>query len=282
VDQQRRPEIVFGLVGAIGTELESVEHALAISLSELNYRIATIKLSKLLKDLPKSPWKDLPESPEFDRYEKAMTGGNTFRTLLERGDALALLAVGAIRELRQETIGDPNRPIPGQAYVLRSLKHPDEVKALRNIYGPSFFLIAAYCPRETRKNNLAEKLASSEYSLQRDQFLEKTESLMKRDESECDKDDFGQNVRDTFPLADVFVDASGPKSTKESVKRFVELVFGTEIHTPSRDEYGMFHAQAAALRSAALGRQVGATITSEDGDIVAVGTNEVPRAGGGL
>jgi cytidine deaminase len=44
----------------------------------------------------------------------------------------------------------------------------------------------------------------------------------------------------------------------------------------------MFHAQAAALRSAALGRQVGATIATRTGDVVAVGTNEVPKAGGGL
>jgi len=44
----------------------------------------------------------------------------------------------------------------------------------------------------------------------------------------------------------------------------------------------MFHARAAALRSAELGRQVGAAIVRTNGDIVAVGTNEVPRFGGGL
>jgi cytidine deaminase len=44
----------------------------------------------------------------------------------------------------------------------------------------------------------------------------------------------------------------------------------------------MFHAQAAALRSAELGRQVGSAIATKDGDIVAVGCNEVPKAGGGL
>src|SRR5262249_31186041 len=80
----------------------------------------------------------------------------------------------------------------------------------------------------------------------------------------------------------VFVDVSEPEEAVKSVKRFVELIFGAEIHTPSRDEYSMFHAQAAALRSAALGRQVGATITNDEGDIIAIGTNEVPRAGGGL
>jgi cytidine deaminase len=44
----------------------------------------------------------------------------------------------------------------------------------------------------------------------------------------------------------------------------------------------MFHAQAAAYRSAALSRQVGAAITTREGAVVAVGTNDVPKSGGGL
>ena len=44
----------------------------------------------------------------------------------------------------------------------------------------------------------------------------------------------------------------------------------------------MFHAKAAALRSAEMGRQVGAAIATDEGDIVAVGTNDVPKGGGGL
>ena len=63
--------------------------------------------------------------------------------------------------------------------------------------------------------------------------------------------------------------------------RFVELLFNHPFHTPSRDEYGLYSARAAALRSADLSRQVGAVITNDDGDILAVGCNEVPKAGGG-
>jgi cytidine deaminase len=44
----------------------------------------------------------------------------------------------------------------------------------------------------------------------------------------------------------------------------------------------MFHARAAALQSAELGRQVGAAICTAQGDLLAVGTNEVPKAGGGV
>jgi Deoxycytidylate deaminase len=43
----------------------------------------------------------------------------------------------------------------------------------------------------------------------------------------------------------------------------------------------MFVAHASALRSAEMGRQVGACITTPEGDVIATGTNEVPRAGGG-
>ena len=44
----------------------------------------------------------------------------------------------------------------------------------------------------------------------------------------------------------------------------------------------MFLAYAASLRSAQLGRQVGAAITTKGGDVLAVGTNDVPKPGGGL
>ena len=43
----------------------------------------------------------------------------------------------------------------------------------------------------------------------------------------------------------------------------------------------MFLAHAAALRSSSLARQVGAAILSETGEVLALGTNEVPRFGGG-
>jgi len=43
----------------------------------------------------------------------------------------------------------------------------------------------------------------------------------------------------------------------------------------------MFMAYASAARSAQAGRQVGAAITTPEGDVVAVGFNEVPTALGG-
>ncbi|WP_431101057.1 deaminase [Roseateles noduli] len=44
----------------------------------------------------------------------------------------------------------------------------------------------------------------------------------------------------------------------------------------------MYHAAGAKMRSACLSRQVGAALTDQRGNVIATGTNEVPRAGGGV
>ncbi len=69
--------------------------------------------------------------------------------------------------------------------------------------------------------------------------------------------------------------------TKKELSRFIDLIFGHPYHTPSRDEYAMFQAYAASLRSADLSRQVGSVITTSEGDIISQGANDVPKFGGG-
>jgi deoxycytidylate deaminase len=91
---------------------------------------------------------------------------------------------------------------------------------------------------------------------------------------------FGQRTRDTFYLADVFVELTGERY-KAQLDRFLELVFAHPFRTPTRDEHAMFMAYASGARSAQLGRQVGAAIATVEGDVLAVGFNEVPAAGGG-
>jgi deoxycytidylate deaminase len=81
-------------------------------------------------------------------------------------------------------------------------------------------------------------------------------------------------------LADVFVSIED-HGYKEKVWRFVDLVFGSPFETPTRDEHFMYLASAASLRSGDLSRQVGAAIESERGDLISVGCNDVPSAGGG-
>ena len=60
------PEIVFGLVGAIGTPLDEVEQALEDSLREVGYSYDVIRVIELLHEIDR--WKDLPHANEEERY----------------------------------------------------------------------------------------------------------------------------------------------------------------------------------------------------------------------
>jgi cytidine deaminase len=67
---------------------------------------------------------------------------------------------------------------------------------------------------------------------------------------------------------------------KSIVRLFDALLHRTRV-TPTRDEYAMFAAYGGALRSAALRGGVGAALSDTVGDVIAVGTAEVPSFGGG-
>ena len=108
----------------------------------------------------------------------------------------------------------------------------------------------------------------------------KAESLIIRDESD-ETTEHGQQLRKAFPLADFFLDSSNAQVIEAEIERFLNLLFGKPVVTPTKDELAMAHAYIASLRSAEMGRQVGAAITHPDGALISVGTNEVPRAGGG-
>lgn len=280
-DPSSTPELIFGLVGPLGTDLTDVGQVLQDALTQVGYASVVHRLSKLMWDLPCEPWNQLKDGPRDEVITAHMTAGNRLRHTLNRNDAIAMLGLIAIQEYRANSPGgNPTEPLPRFAHILHSLKRPEEVNALRQIYGPALIVVAAYAPRTKRLSHLARRIADSRHSNQHGDFLTNAEKLLRRDEAEIE-DENGQNVEDTFPLADMVIDSSDHSGMTTSIQRCIELLFGNIFITPSRDEQGMYLARASALRSASLARQVGAAICRPDGSIVALGINEVPKAGGG-
>jgi cytidine deaminase len=274
-----KPELFFAFVGAVGSDLQLLSKALEQELLRVGYKSSTVRLSGLLKQI--AQYEDIPEAPKDKRYHAYMTAGNGFREDTRRGDAMALLGVAAVRNLRKALTGSEFEPDHhGRAYLIRSLKHTDEVETLRRIYGREFYLIAAYSRKKSRLDGLSKEIAESYFDSDTDKYRGAAERLNHRDEQEI-LNRFGQNVRHTFPMADVFVSLD-KQGVSHSIRQFVELIFGNQFITPNKDELGMFFARAAALRSADLSRQVGAAIMSDDGEVITVGCNEVPKAGGGM
>jgi deoxycytidylate deaminase len=256
-------ELVFGLVAPVGADLDGLESALSDQLRQYGYTPNSIRLSKLLKGLGV----DLKEEPEFDRLTSYMDGGNLVRERSESGEILALWAMASIKGGRTEETPVRRRT----AHILRSIKHPDEVRALRAVYGPGFFLVGLSASTKQKTWQLKQKGLTQK----------EAEDLIRRDAGEPNS--FGQQTRDAFDLADVYVRQDRDRTkTTEQLERFLRLVFGAVVETPTRDEHAMLLAYASSLRSADLSRQVGAVVWKDNVGVVATGCNDVPAAGGGL
>jgi deoxycytidylate deaminase len=276
------PELVIGLVGAIGTDLASVAESLKRHLTSVAYASSEIRLSGLLHDIETYALLSTIQDKE-QYYEAHMSAGNDFCDRLKQADAMALLAILQLRSLREErnaTEGiDPSEPLSRHAFIINSLKRKDEITALRRAYGDGFILLGAYAARDRRLETLSARIARSQ-NKEAHECRHIAERLIARDEAE--RASFGQDVSDTFFRADAFIDATERPHADDALRRFVEIVFGHPFATPTREELGMQYAFSAALRSADLSRQVGAAILTDDGQLLAVGTNDVPKAGGGI
>jgi deoxycytidylate deaminase len=275
------PELFFAIIAPVGADLDGVCSTLKESLARFDYKLEQIRVIEQLKQFP-GFLSDEPTA-EDRKIEGRMNAGDNFRVRIQRPDALALLAVWEIVRFRNQYNREHHAKIthlPRQAYLFRSLKRPEEVTALRRIYGSNLIVIGVHSGREQRLENLAERIAKSRFSAQRDKFRDKAEKLILRDESDEQKP-YGQRLRATFALADFFLNSSDGQEIAREIDRFLDLLFGRPVVTPRADELGMAHAYISAMRSSEMGRQVGAAITDAEGNLIACGTNEVPKGHGG-
>lgn len=261
-------EFVFGIVAPLGTQLEEVEHAIRDRLNAFGYLLEPIRFSKLIETFEGLSTK-LCQSPEASRISTYMDAGDELRQ--SRADLLALAAVRQIRERRSHLGAKIDEPCTRTAYFLRTLKHPEEVRTLREVYGRGLFVLGVSSSPNARFDYLHQ-----------DKHIPEVEAkdLLKRDES--DEKGYGQQTRDAFQMADAFITMGSDRNhSKREIWRILDLLFGQTFFTPTIEEHAMFLAYATSLRSADLSRQVGAVVLSPQGDVLATGANDVPRAGGG-
>jgi len=273
-----KPEIIVGLVGAAGTDLHTAANAVKGALGPYGYKGVDIRLSALMREVRGGSFLKNKVN-EDTRILRHMDAGDSIRDKAQRNDAIAGLAIGYVSEYRKEH--SEEAPALNTAFVLDSLKHPAEVETMRRIYGERFTLISVHSPTGARLDVLKKRIATSRGTPEKaSDFKAAAEKIMKRDEHDDDHG-FGQNVREAFIEGDVYISTQEGAEFQSSIERYFGLFFGNPFLTPTQDEYAMFQTHAAALRSADLSRQVGAAICTSEGQIIAVGCNEVPKAFGG-
>lgn len=264
-----RPELFFGFVAPVGADLDKAHDALVKELRDVGYESENLKLSSFLKQL--KPFEKLGRvANDLEHIERHMDAGDELRRATQRDDAMVGLAIAQVQKRRGDT------PRPSVAYVFRSLKHRQEIAAMRRIYGPFFFLISIFDSETGRRDRLETRLERHNLG----GVDTAASKLMKRDEKGTEEDPHGQDVHNAFPMADCFVD--GRRNIEAQIRRFVRIVFQDHEQSPTRHEFAMAMALVAARRSADLSRQIGAAIVDKDGEVLVVGCNEVPKPQGGV
>lgn len=285
IKERQTQELILGFAGAVGSGSTTVIDLVKDILSDQAYTCHHIKISEYIEACrdDKIIEVGIDESikssdSKFYRYRSLQKAGNALRTA-SQDYILAEYAITKIASLREseskKSGASPEKTAIDQrtAYLIDQLKHPAEVEFLRSLYGNAFYMIGVVSSQENRSARLlsVEGVKASNIS-----------ELIECDRKESDGN--GQQLEKTLHLSDFFVSTDRPQREviRSHLERFLRLIHGDGAITPAADEFGMYIAYSSGLRSACLSRQVGASITDTDGNLIATGRNDVPAPGGGL
>lgn len=301
------PELVFGIAGPIGIKIEELCESLEESLNSVGYQSRLIKITDEISDVKSGIVK--PKSSSF--YEQMKFKMDHASEICRSAKDPSRLMHYALKAIKRERLDPALDDLPlidiepifrpqeifdkydkaddehkGRfktkvAYIIRQIKRPEEIRFLKTVYGRQFVLISAYGSEDDRRRILEEKLRRSmKVSISTLDVRNQVEDLLLSDMHQG-ADDYGQHLRDSYHLADAFVDGIDKAKMDFGINRLVNAFFGSTEVAPTKDEFGLFVANTASLRSSDLSRQVGATIMTPEGELVSQGCNEVPKAFGG-
>jgi deoxycytidylate deaminase len=295
-------EIVFAVVGGAGSGTSVIAKTLRGLLVDArigagSFDATILKASTVIREWARKNGKAIPPADprKLANIKILQDYGDQMRDGVGLGGAdhtaVARELVAEIRKYRagktnvkyapREEIKPDGAP---RAYILDSIRHPAEVQLLRAIYGDAFILVGVVCQESKRESRMTAKYEDAGAITAR--------KFMNRDSDDADHK-HGQHVANAFELADFFVDntednetskdISNPKwKANDDLNRLIKMICGSQLERPKLAETAMYHAFSARMQSACLSRQVGAALVDKHGNVVATGTNEVPKAGGGV
>lgn len=274
------PELIVALVARMGVDVRGVANCVEHEFLRFGYKSKQIRITELLRR--HNLGEGLKETPIDARIDSYITACNNARIDAGVNELFALLALLEVRSFRKQKTNDPRTPHKKKTvFILDQFKRPEEVALLREVYGDRFIQISCHAPEFIRTQNIAEQVIGGHpENLDERHWEGIARKLIERDESEKSIVG-GQSVREVFPEADLVIDASSEKSVRDSIERFLKLLFNAPSISPTFMEYGNNIAFQASYRSLDLSRQVGASIFDERRRVLALGANEVPKAGGG-
>ncbi|MCG7981857.1 MAG: deaminase [Candidatus Thiodiazotropha lotti] len=304
ISRRQSRELVVAFSGPLGSGIKKVIDHFQTCAHKAEYQTERISLSKHIK----KAYNKLDQSTLPDKLKNigidTLTGANRYKIFQDIGNFLRdtkekdILIQYAIEEIiltrikkaqpQYDKLIEEGKINPAEIniakfavelyvpqktiYIIDQLKNDAEVALLEDVYGDLFYLIGILCSETERLNNLkSERIDEPD-----------AHKIMLRDQKQ--EDDFGQQLEKTLKFSDYFIrnTESDLKELDNKLNRFLDIIHNISVITPTKDEHAMYIAHSAAMKSACLSKQVGASITNDQGQIIATGCNDVPRSKGGL
>jgi deoxycytidylate deaminase len=293
LSKNRSNEIWLGVVGPVGAGGSRAIDALQKACESEGYKCETIKMSSLIRAWAEQ--NNVPLPPPTEKTLESVKALQNAGDMVRKTDpsCVARLCLAAIAAKRAELTGQVFKPGEAvepddekRAWLIDSIRHPAETSLFRRAYGNAFALVGVVCREDIRRERILGKYLNKQ-QLQNLEKVKEVDAFIKRDADDS-ASSHGQHVTSAFHEADFFIDNTENDDKNEQglleepLSRLIGVITHSRIIRPSIEETAMHHAHSARVRSACLSRQVGAALVDEDGTIVSTGTNEVPRAGGGV
>lgn len=273
IKTRQAKDIYIGLCGYVGCGMRTVNELLETVSADWGYNVVHIRISSLLETgvyFEKSAL-DNAKSTHKNRHLKLQEVANKLRTQYRRSELLAEAAIAAIATEKSK-INYDDENYKGTAFIIDQFKRPEEVELFRVIYQHNFYLLGVLRDLDFRLTNLIADESTKD-------DLHKIINIDNKS-----SEDYGQRTGLAILDSDYFMknNFSQKSDIKKKIERLFGLIHGLNGLTPTINEKGMYAAFSASLQSACLSRQVGAALLDDEGNLLAVGRNDVPKAGGGL
>ncbi|MFD1381433.1 hypothetical protein [Fodinicurvata halophila] len=246
---KKHPELVFGLVGPIGVNMDDVESKLCASLQTVGYEPISIRATEIMQQVDVGI--EIKHSADpLTHYQTRIDYANAVRRKCNNDAAIAGLVMLHIRQLRYdinsqilsnkelESENASEIPLQKHAFVIRQFKRKEEIDALKKVYGSKFIQLSANARQEERLKGLSRRMASQNPNLDKDTCDKYAEQLIERDLNEITVN-WGQRIGDVFHLGDVFVDANTEVLIEKNIRRFVEAFLGVILLVHQRTNTGL-------------------------------------------
>lgn len=177
------------------------------------------------------------------------------------------------------------------SHVIYNISETDEINKLKNQLPNTVFISCGLehdllsISKQRITKEFIQRVKHEDRALTQDDYT----NLSKNLNFDNDYKELKDNLNKCSHEADFFITYHSDKDIRlskyklhQQLKRIIYLLHSYNYYSPTQDEFMMYMAFASALRSTDLSRQVGAVITTQYGDIIATGANDIPKSGGGL